>query len=89
MKGAGHNYGIVTSFELRIFPRKVDTWHYHNYMWTQDKLETVFQALNDFHNKGNTPVLMADNFGEYSVVQFISETEASNSPLPVLLDLQA
>lgn len=32
MKGAGHNFGIVTSFELHIFPRGPDTWHYHNYI---------------------------------------------------------
>lgn len=33
LKGAGHNFGIVTSFELNIFPRGPDTWHYHNYLW--------------------------------------------------------
>ncbi|KAF7194749.1 FAD-linked oxidoreductase OXR2 [Pseudocercospora fuligena] len=32
MKGAGHNFGIVTSFQMRIFPRGPDTWHYHNYV---------------------------------------------------------
>ncbi|KAI0206087.1 hypothetical protein F4808DRAFT_455574 [Astrocystis sublimbata] len=29
-QGAGHNFGIVTSFELKIHPRMVDSWHYHN-----------------------------------------------------------
>ncbi|RYP55563.1 hypothetical protein DL769_010120 [Monosporascus sp. CRB-8-3] len=76
MKGAGHNFGIVTSLELNIFPREPETWHYHNYMWSQDKLETVFEELNRFHNKGNTPVLMAVNFGQISVQPSVSETEA-------------
>ncbi|PGH14341.1 hypothetical protein AJ80_05931 [Polytolypa hystricis UAMH7299] len=59
MQGAGHNFGIVTSFELKIHPRLVDSWHYHNYVWTEDKLETVFEELNKFHNNGSTPELMA------------------------------
>ncbi|KAK3399544.1 hypothetical protein B0T20DRAFT_165070 [Sordaria brevicollis] len=67
MKGAGHNFGIVTSFELNIYPRGPDTWHYHNYLWTGDKLEAVFNALNKFHNNGSTPVNMANNYGFFAM----------------------
>ncbi|KAK1992099.1 hypothetical protein LX36DRAFT_753186 [Colletotrichum falcatum] len=45
MKGAGHNFGIVTSFKLNIFPCGPDTWHYQNFIWRGDKLEAVFGAL--------------------------------------------
>ncbi|OQE43750.1 hypothetical protein PENCOP_c003G01409 [Penicillium coprophilum] len=76
MKGAGHNFGIVTSFEMKIYPRLVDTWHYHNYVWSEDKLETVFEELNKLHNNGNTPVLMAVNFGEFGLDTKISTTKA-------------
>ncbi|TVY17065.1 FAD-linked oxidoreductase azaG [Lachnellula arida] len=76
MRGAGHNFGIVTSFQLQIHPRLVDTWHYHNYVWTQDKLEQVFEALNAFHGNGTTPVLMGSNAGQFAIVPNISETEA-------------
>ncbi|KAI1258551.1 hypothetical protein F5Y18DRAFT_434195 [Xylariaceae sp. FL1019] len=34
IRGAGHNFGIVTSFEMNISPRGPDTWHYPNYIWT-------------------------------------------------------
>lgn len=78
MRGAGHNYGIVTSFQLQIHPRLVDTWHYHNYIWTQDKLEQVFETLNTFHGNGTTPVLMGTNAGQFAIVPNISETEASD-----------
>jgi FAD/FMN-containing dehydrogenase len=81
MQGAGHNFGIVTSFEMKIYPRLVDTWHYHNYVWSEDKLETVFEELNKFHNNGSTPVLMAVNFGEFSLNTTISTTKVSDSPL--------
>ncbi|PHH80589.1 hypothetical protein CDD80_848 [Ophiocordyceps camponoti-rufipedis] len=78
MRGAGHNFGIVTSAELKIYPRKihVDTWHYHNYVWTQDKLEAVFEALNKFQGKGEIPPLMGANFGQFSVEPSTNQTKA-------------
>ncbi|KAK4077743.1 CAZyme family AA7 [Trichoderma aggressivum f. europaeum] len=76
MKGAGHNFGIVTSAYIKIYPKKANTWHYHNYVWSQDKLETVFAALNKFQGMGQIPTLMGVNFGQFSIEPQISETEA-------------
>lgn len=75
MKGAGHNFGIVTSFEMKIYPRGPDTWHYHNYIWTGDKLVNVFNTLNAFHRNGSTPVNMTTNFGNFFMNSSISTTE--------------
>ncbi|KAI0886283.1 uncharacterized protein GGS22DRAFT_179185 [Annulohypoxylon maeteangense] len=75
MRGAGHNFGIVTSFELNIYPKRIDSWHYHNYVFTQDKLERFFDALNVFHGNGSTPVLMGLNMGGFSMNTSISKTE--------------
>lgn len=75
MKGAGHNFGIVTSFEMNIFPRGPDTWHYRNYVWRGDKLEAVFTALNAFHNNGTTPVNMTMNQGIYLVNATVTTEE--------------
>ena len=75
LKGAGHNFGIVTSFEMNIFPRGPDTWHYHNYVWRGDKLEDVFNALNAFHGNGNTPVNMTVNFGNFFMNTTITMVE--------------
>ena len=77
MKGAGHNFGIVTSFELNIFPRGPDTWHYHNYQWRGENLEAVFNALNVLQNNGSTPINMALNFGQFLINSSISEEEPS------------
>jgi hypothetical protein len=77
MKGAGHNFGIVTSFEMNIFPRGPDTWHYHNYVWRGDKLEALFTALNAFHNNGSTPVNMTANFGNF----FMNTTITPDEPV--------
>lgn len=77
LKGAGHNFGIVTSFELNIFLRGPDTWHYHNYLWRGENLKTVFDALNAFHNNGSNPVNMTLNFGQLYLNASISKTEPS------------
>lgn len=78
MRGAGHNFGIVTSFELRVYPREVDSWYYHNYIWTEDKLELLFTAANELHDNGNTPVNMVANFVTFAMNQTISETDVSS-----------
>ncbi|KAK3356007.1 hypothetical protein B0H65DRAFT_65379 [Neurospora tetraspora] len=79
MKGAGHNFGVVTSLEMKIYPRGVDTWYYKTYIWSQDKLERVFEASNNFHNDGNHAghhlKEMAFNMGSYTIIPSISETE--------------
>lgn len=78
MKGAGHNFGIVTSAYIKIYPKAASTWHYHNYVWSQEQLETVFEALNKFQGKGQIPALMGVNFGQFSIDPTINATEVSN-----------
>ncbi|KFY07455.1 hypothetical protein V492_07117 [Pseudogymnoascus sp. VKM F-4246] len=75
MKGAGHNFGIVTSAEINIYPRGPDTWHYHNYIWRGDKLEVLFNTFNTFHNNGSTPVNMTINLGNILMNTTISKNE--------------
>lgn len=74
MQGAGHNYGAVTSFELNIFPRLVDTWYYRSYVFTQDKLEQLFEQLNKLDGNGTQPADLM-NFGFYSINANFSATE--------------
>lgn len=81
MKGAGHNFGIVTSFELKIHPREVDIWHYHNYIWTEDHLEALYEAANELHKDGNTPVNLALNVNSMVLNTTISKTKVSPDPV--------
>ncbi|KAI1735259.1 FAD-binding domain-containing protein [Xylaria scruposa] len=78
MKGAGHNFAIVTSYTVKIYSKPPTTWHYHNYTWTGDKVEAVFTELNKLHtsDNGTTPPLMAYEGGTISIDPSISETEA-------------
>jgi FAD/FMN-containing dehydrogenase len=68
MRGAGHNFGAVTRFEMAIHPKgELPDWYYHNYIYSADKLEALFEALNVFQDNGTTPPLMALNEGIFVV----------------------
>ncbi|RAL17397.1 FAD-binding oxidoreductase [Aspergillus homomorphus CBS 101889] len=75
MKGAGHNFGVVTSFELRIFPRQVDTWYYRNYVFSQSNLEPLFEELNRLQGNGTQPVKIGWQFVLYEMIAEFSQTE--------------
>jgi hypothetical protein len=48
LKGAGHNFGIVTSFEYKIYDRARDNENFalETLIFTGDKLEEVFKEAN-------------------------------------------
>jgi hypothetical protein len=75
LKGAGHNFGIVTSVEMNIFPRESEVWFYHNYIWRGDKLVDVFNAVNKMSANGSMPLKMAVNYGTFMVNTTISKDE--------------
>lgn len=87
MRGAGHNFGIVTSATMKLYPKKTNSWHYHTYTWSGDKLEAVLEAANAFHTsyKGTTPPLMGFSAGQYAVNPAVSETEVRNYKAKTLL----
>ena len=47
MQGAGHNFGIVTSLTSKIYDIEHRNWSYKRYIFTGDKVESLFQRIND------------------------------------------
>ncbi|KAL8646384.1 MAG: hypothetical protein Q9210_006173, partial [Variospora velana] len=78
MRGAGHNFGIVTKFQYKIFdyPKGQDTY-YVTYFFTEDKLEAFFKQLNQLLNDGNMP----KDINTYALYLI----NPSISPQPVIL----
>lgn len=74
MRGAGHNFGIVTSFNTKIYKRTVDEWFYITYIFRQDKLEPLFEVVNAMMNNGTQPKELM-NYALYAWVPDISTTE--------------
>lgn len=79
MKGAGHNFGVVTSFKAKIFPRNLDTWYHKSYIFTGDKLEEIHEALNTLGGNGTQPKYL-NNYGLYYFDYNISTTNVSQIP---------
>lgn len=52
MRGAGHNFGIVTSFETKIYDVPIAKWFISVLTYTGDKLEALFETLNTLGGKG-------------------------------------
>ncbi|KAK1828710.1 hypothetical protein QBC39DRAFT_219318, partial [Podospora conica] len=48
LRGAGHNFGIITEVKLRIHDRKgASDWSYRQLEFSGDKVEAVFDAINN------------------------------------------
>ncbi|PYH44672.1 FAD-binding oxidoreductase [Aspergillus saccharolyticus JOP 1030-1] len=75
MKGAGHNFGVVTSVELKVYPAPTKTWYFRNYFFTKDKLEGLFSELNKLIGNGQ-PLELDFHFGHYEWNSLISTTDA-------------
>ncbi|KAH8893450.1 FAD-binding domain-containing protein [Thozetella sp. PMI_491] len=55
IRGAGHNFGVVTSVEFRVYDRKPeeDKWAFEQYIFAHDKVEAVFEHANQMLPNGD------------------------------------
>ncbi|KAJ5288923.1 hypothetical protein N7478_001953 [Penicillium angulare] len=54
MKGAGHNFGIVTSLTSKIYDIEHTNWAIETIIFSGDKVEAVYQAANEYLLKNGT-----------------------------------
>ena len=94
LRGAGHNFGIVTSFEYKIYDHtpENENWAIETFVFTRDKLEAVFEEANKQLEERpieltqmslfmRVPDVEADNVsGNSYFFLLIEETDKSNSP---------
>lgn len=55
MKGAGHNFAVVTSVTMKVFDIKHRDWARETMIFTGDKVEAVFEAINNNLLKNGSP----------------------------------
>lgn len=71
LRGAGHNFGIVTSVEYRIHdvvPEEAQ-WTYEEYVFTQDKLEGLFEIANRWLRSDNkTQPVELTHYGHFELL---------------------
>ena len=76
MRGAGHNFGIVTSFNHKIYDQPVVNWFVETMIFTSDKLETFFELLNVLGANGTQPVELV-TYTLFAMSPEISSTEVN------------
>jgi FAD/FMN-containing dehydrogenase len=54
LRGAGHNFGILSSLKFRIYPGG-NPWTYNRMLFKSDKVEEIFAATNRLTNEANHP----------------------------------
>lgn len=47
IRGAGHNFGLVTEWEYRIHDIKNPKWSYETFVFSGDKLEALYDLTNE------------------------------------------
>jgi len=68
LRGAGHNFGIVTSIEYRIHDRAPadDKWTYEEYIFSHDKLEALYKIANSMLPSDTfTPPVELTHYGHF------------------------
>jgi len=61
VRGAGHNLGVVTSFELKLYDVPAAKWTIITFSFTQDKLESFFNTWNHMEDTHKDPGLLLLN----------------------------
>ena len=57
LQGAGHNFGIVTEMTSKIYDvQNGGTWSYASYIYTADKVEALYTAINNLSNNGTQDI---------------------------------
>ncbi|KAE9366665.1 FAD binding domain protein [Stipitochalara longipes BDJ] len=56
VRGAGHNFGIVTEFTYKIYDVPAnETWSYESFIFTGEHVEAIAEKLNDISMDGTRP----------------------------------
>ncbi|KAI4118629.1 MAG: hypothetical protein LQ345_001358 [Seirophora villosa] len=75
-RGAGHNFGIVTSFESKVWPDNFKRYFVRTYQYLSSSHDAVFDAVNKFQGNGTLDPIWLASFGLYTMTN-LSKTEAT------------
>lgn len=75
MRGAGHNFGIVTSFESKIWPDNFKTYFVRTYQYGSSSHDALIEEANKFQGNGTLDPIWLASFGLYTMNTTLSTTE--------------
>lgn len=53
LRGAGQNFGVVTSFRLKAYDVPAEKWTVYSLIYSSDNLEKLFELVNTLDAPGN------------------------------------
>jgi len=57
LRGAGHNFGIVTSFQMKLYDvPSTNQWTIYSFLYKQDKLEALYNLVNKVDGSKDRPL---------------------------------
>ncbi|KAI1749587.1 FAD binding domain protein [Xylaria castorea] len=65
IQGAGHNFGIVTSVTSKIYDVVHPDWAYASFIYTGDKVEALYGAINEHLLKNGTQPVFVINYSVF------------------------
>lgn len=85
IRGAGHNFGIVTEFTYKIYDvGENSNWAYESFIFTNDKLEEVYHELNKLTAGGTQPVELF-NFSYFILLPDIDPNNVSFPSISIII----
>lgn len=81
MKGAGHNFGIVTEANFKIYDFPTPRWFSSEFTFAGPQLETLFERINDM----DQPKELGEVYTIFAINPQYSTTEVSYSQLELHL----
>lgn len=84
LRGAGHNFGIVTSATYRIYDVPTGEgrlWSYEEYIFTHDKLESLYGVANSMlRSENQTQPVELTHYGHFEFQPLVSQDVSFQSP---------
>lgn len=78
MRGAGHNFGIVTSWDAKIWEDNFKTYFVRSYEFEGSALESVIDEVNRMGWDGSLNPVWLASFGLFTMNTSVSETEVKS-----------
>jgi FAD/FMN-containing dehydrogenase len=82
LRGAGHNFGIVTHAKIKVYDRQpdLDQWSVRGFVFTHDKMEDVMAIANTWLQSTDKPIPMS-HYGIFAFNPEVDDVNVSRSPL--------
>ena len=80
MRGAGHNFGIVTKLTYKLHEPVSPTWYSSSMVFRGDQVEPVYTQLNKLIANGTQPAKVM-NYGSFAFNPAINATEVCQHSL--------